>query len=295
MTLRSAPPLFDRRAVANEAMHASIEARVKAKMDLVSPICVYALCQAHGVRVRFDSINMEGMYQRGSPPRIYLSSLRPLTRRTYSCAHELGHHVLGHGSSIDELQEDAQVRPWDDAKEFGANTFAGFALMPALGLRRAFVTRGWKPETADPAEIYRIACEFGVGYLTMVTHLLYGAGMIGRARAAVLQRASPRAIRAEILGAITPAPLIVADQFWSSPTIDAEVKHLLLLPPDAQASSDIISPVADLPGGRLFEAARPGIVQVTRPGTSWAAFARIARTAYAGRAEFRHLEDEADD
>ncbi|WP_373928446.1 hypothetical protein QTN93_15020 [Sphingomonas aerolata] len=46
--------------------------------------------------------------------------------------------------------------------------------------------------------------------------------------------------------------------------------------------------------GRLFEAKRPGLVRLTRPGISWAAFGRIARTAYVGRAEFRHLEDDID-
>jgi hypothetical protein len=54
-----------------------------------------------GVTVRFNNINMEGMYQRGAPPRIHLSARRPLSRRTYNCAHELGHHVFGHGSSIE--------------------------------------------------------------------------------------------------------------------------------------------------------------------------------------------------
>jgi hypothetical protein len=56
---------------------------------------------AAGVTVRFNNINMEGMYQRGAPPRIHLSARRPLSRRTYNCAHELGHHVFGHGSSIE--------------------------------------------------------------------------------------------------------------------------------------------------------------------------------------------------
>src|SRR3546814_6969436 len=49
-----------------------------------------------------------GMYQRAPPPRIHLSARRPLPRRAYNCAHELGHHVFAHGSSIDELREDAK-------------------------------------------------------------------------------------------------------------------------------------------------------------------------------------------
>jgi Zn-dependent peptidase ImmA (M78 family) len=285
----------DRRALANFAMQTSVTARMRGGSDLQSPICIYALCKAHGVPVRFNAINMEGMYQRGTPSRIHLSSRRPLARRAYNCAHELGHHVFGHGSSIDELREDAKANPWEDPKEFLADTFAGFVLMPTLGLRRAFATRGWKPETASPSQMFQVACEFGVGYATLVTHLAYGVGMIPRGRAAALQKASPKVIRADILGELAPAPLIVADVAWASPTLDAEVGTQLLLPADTVATNDVIVPLRDLPRGRLFEAVRSGIAQVVRPSSSWAVFARVMRKQYVGLAEFRHLEDDPDE
>lgn len=107
--MRSSKPSLNRRALATEAMQAAAETRAKAKLDQSRPICVYGLCDTLGITVRFNNINMEGMYQRGIPPRIHLSARRPLARRAYNCAHELGHHVLGHGSSIDELREDARV------------------------------------------------------------------------------------------------------------------------------------------------------------------------------------------
>lgn len=287
--------MHNRRALADKAMKAAITARLKAGKDLVSPICIYSVAEAHGVRVTFNDINMEGMYQRGSPPRIHLSSKRPLVRRAYNCAHELGHHILGHGSSIDELRENQTVRPWDVPEEYSADTFAAYALMPTLGLRGAFVIRGLKPDTATPVELYRIACQFGVGYATLVTHLLWGEAMIGRARADALRKFAPRTLRAQILGSLTPQPLIVADDHWGGATIDAEVGHLLLLPAGAIADGDVVAAIADLDGGRLFEARRPGLVRLTRPGSEWAAFGRVARTAYVGRAEFRHLEEDDDD
>ena len=297
------PMMSNCRALADRAMQASIAARLKAKKDLVSPVCVYAVAEAHGVRVTFNDIDMEGMYQRGSPPRIHLSARRPLVRRTYNCGHELGHHILGHGSSIDELRENQTVRPWDVPEEYSADTFAAYLLMPTLGLRHAFVARGLDPEKATPIEVYRVACHFSVGYTTLVTHLLYGAGMISRARAEILRKHTPKSLRAQILGSLTPKPLIVADEAWAAPTIDVEVGHLLLLPPSTQSHGNGLATVADLPGGRLFEAKQPGLVQLNRPGTEWAAFARIARmttdgnrlVGYVGRAEFRHLEEEIDD
>lgn len=289
------PVRFNRRAVATQAMNASISARLKAGKDLLNPICVYDVASALGVRVTFNAINMEGMYQRGSPPRIHLSALRPLARRAYNCGHELGHHQLGHGSSIDELRENQNVRPWDVPEEYGADTFAAFLLMPTLGLRNAFVSRELDARTANPAEVYRIASHFGVGYRSLVTHLVYGAGMIDRTRGEELRKHSPKTIRAQMLRAPSPKPLIVADRAWAAPTIDAEVGHLLLLPAGAVAEGEGIAQLADLAEGRLFEALRPGLVRVAVPGTDWAVFVRIARAAYVGRAEFRHLEEVEDD
>lgn len=282
----------NRRALADKAMKAAITARLKAGKDLVSPVCIYSVAEAHGVRVTFNDINMEGMYQRGRPSRIHLSSKRPLPRRAFNCAHELGHHLLGHGSSIDELRENQQIRPWDVPEEFSADTFAAYALMPTLGLRNAFIKRGVEPETATPMEIYRIACFFGVGYSTLVTHLLWGEAMISRARADELRKFTPNRLRSHFLGSLTASPLIVADDAWVGHAIDAEVGHLILLPSGTLAHGDAIILVADLQSGRLFEAKQPGLVRLDRPGADWAAFARIARTAYVGRAEFRHLEDD---
>ena len=286
---------FNRRAVANQAMQAAIATRAKARLDQHGPICIYGLAETLGVTVRFNNINMEGMYQRGAPPRIHLSARRPLPRRAYSCAHELGHHVFGHGSSIDELREDAKEYHWKDPKEFLADIFAGFTLMPIIGLRRAFATRYWTPETATAAQMFMIACEFGVGYGTLLTHLSAGVNMISRARAAALQRVTPKALRTDILGALTPEPLIVADRHRAGPTLDAEVMMLLFLPPGTETTGASLAHESDLADGRLFRAVRPGIVQASADGGAWTAFVRIAPAAYVGLAQYRHLEDDPDE
>src|SRR3546814_14934373 len=79
--------------------------------------------------------------------------------------------------------------------------------------------------------MFTIACYCGVGYATLLTHLSAGVNMISRARGGTLQRTTPKALRADILGALTPEPLIVAGRHRAGPTLDAEVKMLLLLPP----------------------------------------------------------------
>lgn len=298
--MRTTKLSFDRRALATEAMQAATATRARAKLDQAGPICIYGLCETLGVVVRFNNINMEGMYQRGVPPRIHLSARRPLPRRAYNCAHELGHHVFGHGSSIDELREDAKAKPWENPKEFLADTFAGFTLMPIIGLRRAFAVRRWTPETATPWQIFTIACEFGVGYGTLLTHLSAGLNMLSHRRAEALQRVTPKALRADILGKTTADPLIVADCHRTAPTLDAEVNTLLLLPPGAQIAGDGLAFERDLAVGRLFRAAKAGIFQV-RAG-DWAVFVRIAPVqkdepwyGYIGLAQYRHLEEDLDE
>lgn len=298
--MRTTKPSFNRRALATQAMQAAVATRAKAKLDQVGPICIYGLCETLGVAVRFNNINMEGMYQRGVPPRIHLSARRPLPRRAYNCAHELGHHVFGHGSSIDELREDAKAQPREDPNEFLADTFAGFILMPIIGLRRAFSIRDWTPETATPAQIFTIACEFGVGYATLLTHLSAGVNMLSRGRAVALQRVTPKALRMDIIGALTPEPLIVADRHRAAPTLDAEVKTLLLLPPGTEVVGDGgLAFERDLAAGRLFRAVKPGIFQAT--AGDLAVFVRVAPVqkdepyGYVGLAQYRHLEEDPDE
>ncbi len=288
--------MSDRHALANQAMLASITARQTAKFDLHSPICIYKLCEAHGVTVRFNDIgSMEGMYDRGPKPHIHLSALRPLARRAYTCGHELGHHVFGHGSTIDELRDEDTVVPSDNPKEFLADTFSAFALMPTLGLRHAFAVRRWAPETATPQRMFVVACAFGVGYATLITHLAYGLRELSHYRATALLRATPKAIRAEILGEISVSPLIVADEHSNAATIDAEVGTFLLLPAGVAVMNDTLVHERDLARGRLFRANRPGIVRAVHPQTPWAAFVRVARSQYVGLAKYRHLEETPND
>jgi len=293
--MRTTKPRLNRRALATTAMQAAIAVRAKAKLDQTGPICIYALCETLGVVVRFNKINMEGMYQRGTQPRIHLSSRRPLPRRAYNCAHELGHHVFGHGSAIDELREHADIESWEDPKEFLADTFAGFVLMPTIGLRRAFAVRGWAPDTATATQIFMIACDFGVGYTTLLTHLSSGLNMITLGRATALKRFKLNTLREDILGVLSVEPLVIADRYSASPTIDVEVKTQLLLPAGTEVANGCLVHERDIADGRLFRAMQPGIVQAHADAGSWAAFIRVAPEEYVGLAQYRHLEDDPDE
>ncbi len=76
--------------LARQAMYKSAEVRQKAGIANNQAISIYDLCHKLGITVRFVDISMEGMYLGGQKPTFLLSALRPLPRRNFTCAHELG-------------------------------------------------------------------------------------------------------------------------------------------------------------------------------------------------------------
>ena len=177
-----------RTQLAEQALEKSLEVREEYGYDFRSPLCVYELADRAGVKVQFvDDVSMEGVYAALTRPTVLLSSLRPLARRAFTCAHELGHHVFGHGSTIDELRDNVESGTFSPI-EFLADTFAGFILMPAQGVKRAFSTRGLAATTATPEQVYAVASSFGVGYETIIGHLEYSLRYINAPRANLLLR-----------------------------------------------------------------------------------------------------------
>jgi Zn-dependent peptidase ImmA (M78 family) len=283
--------------LAREALEASLDIRTRAGCELGAAVNVFDVCQAltPQVRVLFTDFSMEGCYIHSDRPLIKVSALRPLVRRVFNCAHELGHHAFGHGSRIDELQEDPAANTHSDPEEFLANAFAGFLLMPKIAVRRACTRRGWKMADLMPAQLYTLACHFGVGYETLISHLEYGLREIGTRQAASLKKVRLPAIRRDLVGSHSAERLMVADPWYELPCVDAEVGTHLLVPAGAVAErQDVVEVAADLAGGRLFVARRPGICRMEGDG-GWAVIARVSKYQYAGWSQYRHLELEEGD
>lgn len=284
------------RDLVQEALDKSLEVREQAGIPFGVPLNVFDLCErlVPKVRVRFADYSMEGCYFRSDRPLIEISALRPIGRRVFNAAHELGHHVFGHGSRIDELQDEDRPEPQDDPEEILANAFARSLLMPRIGLRKAFTARGWSIKSPTAEQVFVVACHFGVGYLTLVNHLAYGLGEINRPAATGLSRVRLPAIRQTLLGSSGSDRLWVADRHYSAGTLDTEVGTTLLLPPGSRPEFPHLEHVADAAGGAIYQAVRPGMTRVEAAG-GWAVVVRISRYQYSGWSTNRHLELIGDD
>src|SRR5438552_104143 len=137
--------MLPRKLKARVAESQALKLRMKAAGNTNAPANPFELATSLGIDVRFlDLPSVEGVYLPQTPPKILISSLRPAGRQAFTCAHELGHHQLGHGEKLDELIESRRSDRINDPDEYQADTFASFLLMPRTAVLHAFSIRGWR-------------------------------------------------------------------------------------------------------------------------------------------------------
>lgn len=287
----STNPRAIRQDLAEQALQKAAEIRDRLDYDLLAPVCVYRLSEELGVEVQTIDVSMEGLYhtRANQKPRILLGAERPLGRRVFTCGHELGHHVFEHGDSFDEVQRGFGPRDTFEPNEFLADVFSGYLLMPKLGIIAAFRRRGWNPEQPSPVQAFVVACEFGVGYTTLVHHMTWSLRLLSRSRSEALRQWRLPSIRERLLGRPSTAPLWVVDRLGERPAHDVEVGMEILLPKAAISESDALQPLGPTRRGRLYRAVHRGIHRVYDPESDWAVFIRVADQAWVGRYRFRHF------
>ena len=273
------------------AFAAALRMRRNAGYGLEEAICVYDLAEQLGIEVRFSDIpSMEGMLYCNPDPVIIVTSLRPLGRRSFTCAHELGHVHYGHGTIIDELVGESPKTGFDP-KEFAADCFAGALLMPKMAVQRAFARRNWSTESSTPGQIYTISNYFGVGYSTLIHHLSKSLRLLAHSSAAELLKVGPREAQAQAIGWESEDKVCVVDPHWRGRAVDVEVGDLVLTAGETDDEGICLESVEGFRGRRLFRACRPGLGKISNT-EGWSAFVRVSRRAFVGRSIFRHLAEE---
>ncbi len=273
------------------------DVRIELGFNMFQPINIYDACARLGLTVRFVDLSMEGMYARqqdGKNPTILLSNQRPLPRRNFTCAHELGHHVFGHGSKLDPLSERVGEPTTFDPDEMLVDCFSGALLMPGAGIEAAFAKRKLTGSNASPIDIYTICSDFGVGYQTLVNHCR-AMRMIPESSALSLLRATPKKIFTSFFGTGSDnSHFKVMDKHSRSSVIDLEVSNFIILPANVEVEGDHIRQYQQTVLGIAYVAIKPGIVRASRVNGSWSAFVRVQNFQYVGLAENRHLETSND-
>lgn len=248
-----------------------------------------------GCDVRLVSIpSVEGIYSPEPRPAIFIGSERPAGRRTFTCAHELGHHVFKHGVKVEELnvQKHACQRNPD---EFLADAFAGFFLMSQVAVSRALKDRGLSASTLKPQELYPLANYFGVGYGTIINHFAYSLKIIAREHADELLKVQPKEIK-DLYGADAKSEVVIVDHSWVHRAVDLETGDTLVLPENSQIDVGKQLEISETRKGVvIYKASSAGISRAFNPKTQWAVNVRVSRKNYEGLARFRFLDDEEGD
>lgn len=229
--------------------------------------------------------SLEGLYVPGTPSKVIINSLRPAGRRRYTAGHEVGHHVHGHGASLD-----AQIHDEATVDEFVANRFARALLMPKLVVANAYARRGWSPGTTSAVQAFVVAQDLGVGFTTLLEHMAKTLHLIDGATAKELGRRPLPKVRAELVGREVERDAVLVDEHWGARPLDIEVGDVVVAPADARLEGACLAS-----DGVSMRATRAGIGVLSVPGRSEGISVRVTKREFVGRAIYRHLEDPDDD
>ena len=283
--------MIDKRKLAVDALSKALKLRSKLNINLTESVSAIEVAEMLGLEVRLVDIpSMEGMYISGSSPKIILSNLRPQGRMNFTCAHEIGHHIYGHGEEFDEITSAENVARKNDPKEFSADCFAGFFLMPKATIDSGMKLRDFKYETLEPHQVYALSSWLGVGYSTLVKHMQFGIKMISSAKKDQLLHYEPQEIRQQIFADSVKSNLHVVDDYWIGRAIDCEVGDYLSLPKNTSHENERLE-IVKSGDKEIYLAKSPGIGKVTNSILNKSWFVRVSTKSYAGRGCYRFEEE----
>lgn len=277
-----------------KAIRKASEIRLKLGYSLYEPVNVYDICSKLEIDVQFVDINMEGLYVNNkdlnnTSPKILISRLRPFPRRVFTCGHELGHHVFGHGLKIDILTEGNESSKYKSDDEILVDTFSAHLLMPITFIQSEFIKRKLDFGTATEMDYYIVSSILGVGYQTLIMHCKINR-LIDDSKYFELAKHTPAKIFKKYFGNVDEkAYFKIIDFKTTNLPIDLEVSNYLIVPTEFEVDSQYLEKMKSTEIGTLYIAKKSGISSIYSDTKS--CFVRIQPHNYIGFAEYRHLEN----
>lgn len=271
-----------------QAVREAVRLRARLGIDPTATICPFDVAIDMGVVVRLHALpSLEGVYFPEGKSVVILSTERPWGRIRHTCAHELGHHVFGHGASIDESDLNG-YKVWKP-EEFMADRFATGLLMPKLAVMAAVERRRWNVAKLSAEQAFVLSQEFGVGYTNFISHLEQTLRVIDTRMAQGLRRngLNLKKLRNAVAGFNVAHDVFVGDEQWGTRPIDIETGDIVMIPPNAlfcgHCARMVHEPIPHLRGvtageGRLNLRSRSSALRV-----------RVSQRGFTGLARYRYM------
>jgi len=279
--------------LARRAVRAAATLRAELGLGPTDPVCPFDVAEQMGIVVRLVALpSLEGMYSPEPRPAILVSVERPVGRRRYTCGHELGHHVFGHGTRLDQLEDERTAAAWSP-EEFLAQRFAAALMMPKFAVESAFVRRGWLLAEPTAEMVFIVAQELGVGFTSLLEHLETTLGSVSGHVARTLRRTSLKKLRTALARFTVSHDLLIVDNHWGRRSVDIEVGDVVLLPADATFHGGC-AVLKSEPVPHLV-ASTSGSGRISLGPAATEIMTRVSRRKFTGLARYRHLEEAVDE
>lgn len=251
-----------------------------------APICPFNLAEAMGFDVRFVKIaSFEGMYL-ADDFVVLIGAERPEGRKNFTCAHEIGHHVLGHGTVIDEIIESGS----DKEIEREADFFGGMLLMPESLIRRIAKDLQIDFLNPDPNKLYIASRYIGASFTALVTHLYFNLKLIDYATYQSIRKSDVSAIKRRLSGEKINGDVFVIGNWWRDKAINLCVGDLIISQDKCEIEGNAIVLIDGEKESQKIVATEPGFSKIVTPD-GWSAYIRVCRKDYVGMNQYRFEED----
>jgi predicted secreted protein len=135
----------------------------------------------------------------GLEPGVLINANHPLSRQRMTAAHELGHLIFGHQSTVDVADDDFQLATKSDTPEEKlAESFAHWFLMPHDLIDASISAMGLE-ELCTPLEVYRLSLYLGTSYEATARHVV-NAQRASRTRSQEWLKEKPATIKRLMIG-----------------------------------------------------------------------------------------------